>query len=302
MRRSLSYNHITYLAAAVTIIFWASAFVGIRATIDAYSAGSLALLRYLISSVLMAVLFYTQNQKPTKLEGKDWFYILILGLLGFSIYNVALNSGERTVPAGIASFIISLIPVFMTVLAYFFLKEPVSKRGWLGVAVSICGILVIAIAQQVGFALDLGVLLVCISALSAAAFHVMQKPMLRRFSVVELNTYAIWAGTAAMLVYTPQLLHDVSSASFNSTMWVFYLGIFPGAIAYMSWSFVLSRVPASIAASYIFTLPLVATCMGVLMLHERPNVLSLVGGVIALLGAILVNFRKRSLEMKHSPE
>ncbi|GJM06535.1 MAG: membrane protein [marine bacterium B5-7] len=282
----------TVYALLTTVTIWASAFVGVRAGLHSYHPGSMALLRYLVASLCMAFLFFRRPQRAT-VTVRDWVNIFILGILGFGVYNIALNYGEISVPAGIASFIVCQIPVMTTILAVYFLGERLPWLAWVGIVISIAGITVIALGEKEGLHFDKGVWYTLIAAASGSLYAAFQKPLLKRIHPIEFTTYAIWAGTISLLMYTPEMLHDIPRASLHDTIWVIYMGIFPGAIAYALWTYSLSKLPASIASTYLYLMPLIAVVMGYIMLNEMPNRMSLIGGVIALVGAMVVNLRKR---------
>jgi drug/metabolite transporter (DMT)-like permease len=68
-----------------------------------------------------------------------------------------------------------------------------------------------------------------------------------------------------------------------------YLGVFPGAVAYACWAYVLSRMPAGRASSSLYLVPPIAVIIGWLVLGERPGALALAGGAVALGGVALVS-------------
>jgi len=68
-----------------------------------------------------------------------------------------------------------------------------------------------------------------------------------------------------------------------------YLGIFPAAIAYMSWTYVLSRISTAKAANYLYLVPFLAIAIAWIWLKELPSLLSVIGGIVTLTGVFIVN-------------
>ncbi len=287
----------TILALVVTVTVWSSAFVGIRVGLHGYSPGSLALFRYIVASVAVFPLYFRLRNRA-KMQGFDLLRFVVLGATGFAIYNVALNYGEVSVPAGIASFIVGLIPIFTMFLAIFILNEKVTPRTWVGVLISFIGMILIAGGEHAGIKFDMGVLYSLIAAIAGSVYAVMQKPMFKRYRPIEIVAYSIWFGTLIMMIYLPSLLSEVHTASTSATVAAVYMGIFPAVLSYGLWSYALSRAPASRAATYLYAMPIITTIMGYFYLKEVPASLSLTGGIIALLGAIIVN--RRSHKKTHS--
>lgn len=75
------------------------------------------------------------------------------------------------------------------------------------------------------------------------------------------------------------------------TLAVIYMGLFPGVVAYIAWSYVLSKVPASRAGSYLALIPVAALVISWLWLREVPTPISVMGGAVVFCGVMLVNQR-----------
>ena len=73
------------------------------------------------------------------------------------------------------------------------------------------------------------------------------------------------------------------------------MGIAPTFIGYLAWHVALRRTSASQMSSFIYFSPPIAVLIGMLWLHEQPGVLTLVGGVITILGVVLANTRRRAV-------
>ena len=109
------------VAALVTVVLWASAFVGIRAAGEELSPGALALGRLLVgSAALGAIVLIRREPLPSR---RDLPGIVFCGVLWFGIYNVVLNEAEQRVDAGTASMLVNVGPILIALLAGVLLHE-----------------------------------------------------------------------------------------------------------------------------------------------------------------------------------
>jgi drug/metabolite transporter (DMT)-like permease len=272
----------------IAILLWASAFVGIRIGLVGYSPGALALLRFLVASVFMAAIYYSQGIKK-RVSWGDRIQLLIAGMAGIGVYNICLNYGELSVSAGVARFIIGLMPVLTVLLSLVFLQEKLSRGVWFGILISILGLVLLAVGENSAPGMQQGILAILVSALMGAILTIIQKQFASVYHPVAIISWVMWGGTLLLLMFAPTLLQEIQTADFQTTSAVVYMGIFPAAIAYLAWGYALKYLSASDASLTLYALPLVSTFLGFILLNEQPSLISLVGSGITLFGAFIAN-------------
>lgn len=279
----------TWAAIIIALLLWASAFAGIRAGLESYGPGQVALLRFGTASLIFLAWAAVTRMRPP--DPRDLPRVALAGFLGITVYHVALNFGEVTVTAGAASLIISASPIITALLSTLFIGERLTSWGWVGIVISFAGVALISLGEGGNLAFEPGAALVFVAAIATSVYFIVSKRPLRRYTALEFTSYAIWAGTVPMLVFAPGLITQIAEASPAATWAVIYLGVFPGAVAYVLWSHALSRMPATALSTFLYFQPVNAIFIAWLWLGEIPAPLALVGGVISLAGVAVVNTR-----------
>jgi drug/metabolite transporter (DMT)-like permease len=180
-------------------------------------------------------------------------------------------------------------PIFVALLATIFFHERLRAWVWLGILISFVGVAIISIKPANGVQLSVYALIVLLAAIVQSTYTVGQKPFLKRYSPLQFVTYSIWSGTFFLLVFTPELVRQMQTATLSATLAVVYMGIFPGVIGYAGWSYVLARLPAARAGSFQYFTPLAAIFIAWIWLGELPGLSALLGGCFIVIGVVIVN-------------
>src|SRR6202161_4065389 len=168
------------LAAAGTVVLWASAFPAISVAVPQLGPVGLAVARLVVASAALAVAApFLGVRRP---RSRDLPLIAGGGLAGMTAYQLLLNAGERVVPAGTASLLVATAPVYASLLAAVFLGERPGRRRWAGRGLALAGVAVIAVSHGLSFGAS--ALIVLGAAVLQAIFHTAQKPLLGRYTGV----------------------------------------------------------------------------------------------------------------------
>lgn len=278
------------IAAGVTVVLWASAFVAIRHLAGTFAPGALAFGRLALGSICLG-LIAGRGGLP-KATRRQWMGIVIVGALWYATYHIALNAGEHHVDAGTASMLILCAPVFVAGLAAVFLKEPMTRTISVGLALAMAGGALIAFSGDGGGDQQLlGAGLCLISAIAAAIAMVVQKSLLVGLKALPLTWMTVTVGALICLPFVGQFAGDVRQASGSSIGWLIFLGVFPTAIAYTTYGFALSQMSATQAGILTYLIPPITIVLGLVFLGEAPPALAYVGGVITLAGVMIARRR-----------
>ena len=273
-------------------VLWGSAFPGIKLGLEGLSAGHLTLLRHLVASACFVPFLALTGRKMLPAR-RDVPFFFLLGLLGYFFYHTALNFGELHVSAGAASLIIATAPAFTAVVAYFLLSERLSGLGWLGIGVSLGGVVLIVLGSGANIGFNLYALLILVSAVVTAFHAVLQKPLFERYKPVEVTAFATWCGTLPMLIFLPGFGADVATAGVTPVLAAVYIGVVPSAVAYTLYAYALSQAPVTLVAAFLYMVPVFSLLFSWWLLGEVPGLLTLLGGGIAIAGIALVNQSRR---------
>ncbi|UVI36017.1 DMT family transporter [Brevibacterium spongiae] len=273
-----------WIAALLTMTFWASSFVVIRDAGEAFSPGPMALLRGASAALVLSV--WMLFRRPRFPSGKvTWLIMILWGVAWFAVYVVVLNAAEKSIDAGTAAMIVNIAPLIIAVFAGLVLGEGLPKRLIIGIIVSLLGIGMITAATFTGFFTVGGLVLSLVAALLYASCVLLQKHFLSREDSVTVTWAGIFVGALASLVFAPALVTEVAAAPLNMTLQVVYLGVVPTAIAFNLWGYALKHLPAGLLSSSSLVVPAIVVLLAWIVLGEVPPPLAAAGGVLCLAGA-----------------
>lgn len=272
-------------AALVTVVFWASAFVGIRSAGESLSPGPLALLRLAVGVVVLGGFVALRRERFP--SGRDLPLIGLCGALWFAAYNVALNAAEQHLDAGTAAMLVNIGPVVVAVLAGLLLGEGFPRQLLIGCLVAFAGVAVIGIATSQRGLSTAGTLLALLAAFAYAGGVVIQKVVLRRVSALQTTFLCCVVGAVLCLPFAPALVREAGDADGSALAWAVYLGLFPTGLAFTTWAYALARTTAGQLAATTYLVPPISILLGWAILGESPPALAYAGGALCLVGVAL---------------
>jgi drug/metabolite transporter (DMT)-like permease len=272
------------LAAGVTVVAWASAFVAIRALGPAFDPGPLALGRLLVGSLALGAVL-AQRRIWVAPTSREWALLTVCGVGWFAVYNLALNAAEQRLDAGTTSMLVNVGPILIALLAGVVLGEGFPRWLLVGALVAFLGAALIGWATSESAGVDpLGVMLSLLAALTYAIGVLAQKPAVRRLPALQVTFVACAIGTVTCLPFAPDLTGQLDTASPTAVAGLVYLGLVPTALAFATWACALSRVDAGRLGVTTYLVPPLTIAASWPLLGEVPVPLALLGGALCLVG------------------
>ncbi|MCK3833300.1 DMT family transporter [Pseudomonas fluorescens] len=290
------------LVIASVILCWAYSPIGVHMGLHSYSPGQLALLRFLIASLFMAAVAWVVGIGRPQVRDLPW--LLVLGFFGVFLHHTSLNHGQQWVTAAASSVLAQSAPLFSVLIAFFCLQERVSIWRWSCVLLGLAGVLVVIWGDHGVGDIDPRGLLILLAACSWSVYFAIQRHYAHRYSPLTMACYMVWSGTLMLCVNLPGLPAAIVQAPLRENLAVLVLGIFPSALAYLAWGYVLKHVEVSRASVAMYLIPPVAMVMAATLLGEQVTLQVMLGAVIVLtsVAAISLEGRWRSIVRPGHPQ
>jgi drug/metabolite transporter (DMT)-like permease len=273
------------LLAAMTI--WGATYVVTKVALPHIGPFTILTLRLVIGTAALAPFAWRQGLRPRMLLQKRFVLLGLTGMvlhLGFEIF------GLRFTSASSAILIIATAPVVTVGFSVAFLKEKVSARQMIGIALSILGVIVIAGAKPpAGYPLSwVGNLLVFAGVVTWGIYTVQSKRMSPNHSWLVSTTAATGS---AILLSIPLAAGEIAvegppEFTAGGIAAVIYLGLLAQAVAYGLWNLALQHVDGSVAGPYVNLVPAIGVVLA-LAVGETLTPVQIAGGAIVAIGVWL---------------
>lgn len=224
---------------------------------------------------------------------RDLPWLLVLGFFGVFLHHTSLNHGQQWVTTAASSVLAQSAPLFSVLIAFFCLKEQVSAWRWGCVLLGLAGVLVVIWGDQGMGDLNPRGLLILLAACSWSVYFAIQRHYAHRYSPLTMACYMVWSGTLMLCVNLPGLPAAIVQAPMGENLAVLVLGIFPSALAYLAWGYVLKHVEVSRASVAMYLIPPVAMLMAATLLGEHVTLQVMLGAVVVLASVAAISLEGR---------
>ncbi|HSJ64086.1 MAG TPA: DMT family transporter [Gemmatimonadaceae bacterium] len=245
-----------------------------------------------MSLALLTLGALTLARGGLRMARRDIVALLALGLLGNGLYQILFIEGIARTRAGTVALILAAGPAFVALFGRLLRVERVSRRGWIGIALSVAGIALVsagATAASSGSETMVGNGLVLAGALCWAIFSVLLKPYANRIGAAQLGTVTTAGGLTALLLVAAPSLGRMDWTGVPPGVWgaLAYSGFGALALAGLLWVRGVRVLGPTRTAMYVNLQPVMALLVAWAALGEIPTPAQL-GGTGAIIAGVLL--------------
>jgi drug/metabolite transporter (DMT)-like permease len=277
------------ISLILAAVFWGANYAATKYAAEFMPPLLVVAFRFIVGGVLVSCLLLIL--KPAdRIAPRELLPVAGLGCLYVAIGQGTFTLGIHLTSAANTGLIFATSPVWGLLLGSMLGLERPTRRGILGVSLSILGVGVVFYeglsADSVGLAGDL---LVLVSAMTFGAYTVFSIPMLRRHSPLAVATYSLLFGGMVVFLFSVPFLPGLDWRNVGVGAWaaVIFSGVFATAFAFAAWQVGIGRIGANRVLVYQYLITLTGVASGIVFFDESLGIEKLVGGAVILAGVYL---------------
>ncbi len=273
-----------WLLLIIPGLIWGASFLFIAEGLRAIGPAGVTFVRIVIGFATLAL--FPSARKPV--ARADWGAVAWLGLLWFAFPLTMFPYAEQRVSSALTGMLNGANPLFATIVACLIARRAPSRGVTASLVIGIAGAVLMALpAMGEGQSSTIGIVMIMAALVSYGVALSIARSLQQKYGAIPV----IWRAQAVAMVLTAPLgIPDLFTAHWTPVplLSLLALGAFGTAIANVLMASAAGRFGAARASGTTFLIPVVALALGVALRHEQVALVSLVGGLICLLGAWLM--------------
>ncbi|MCC7368368.1 MAG: DMT family transporter [Chloroflexi bacterium] len=287
----------TVLALVGATAGWGVGSTATRLAVAELPPLTLTCLRFGSGALLLLALLWWRGQTHGLPARRAWGALLILGLLGVTLFGALMTVGLQWTGAAEGTLIQGLSPLFTLAFASIFAGERARRNQVFGALLAFSGLATILLNELAAWSAGgqrlFGDVILIGSSLCWAGYNVAVRMTADRVNLGESSAYALLIGTALLTPFA--LLEPPRTPLLQMSAWgwigLLYLMVVSTCLAYIWWNAGIRKIGAGRAAMFSFIAPVAAMVSAIPVLGEWPGPSQLVGGGLILAGLYLANRR-----------
>lgn len=286
-----------HLALILAMVIWGSSFTFLKIAIEVMHPMQVIFLRLLVGSIALLP-FVVWLIRGVRYQAGDWKWLLAMALFEPCLYFVFEGMAMKYTSATQAGLVTSVLPLMIAAGAWFFLREKIAAKQWLGFSLAVAGVIWISVHSTVTSNAPnppLGNFLEFLAIISATGYTLLAKHLTHRYNPFFLTAMQTLLGT---LFFLPLAALQPMPTSFNTQaiQAIIYMGLVVSLGAYGLYNLALSQLSATIVSTYINLIPIFSLFFAMLLLHESLNLQQWLACGVIFIGVAVSQSKKRLVQ------
>jgi drug/metabolite transporter (DMT)-like permease len=293
------------LAFACIYLIWGSTYLAIRFAIESMPPFLMVSARYLIAGGLLYA-WVSWRGEAARATAAHWRSAFVFGGLFFLVGNGGVTWAEQRIPSGITALLITMIPLWMTLLEWLRRRDQrPSPQALAGLLLGFAGVTYLvgpgesftkaAVDPLAAAAMVLTTLGWAYGSIHAR--NAPHPPSLLQTVAMQMLAGAVLSGLVGTLLGEWPAV-DLAAISARSALAFLYLVVFGSIIAFTAYSYLLRAARPARVGTYAFVNPIVAVFLGWALGGEAVTGRTVAAGAASIGGVILI-LRARSRLLRH---
>ena len=277
-----------YFVLITAILIWGTTFFVTKIVLREIGPLQLTGIRFLLGFALMAPLAARKGFKLKDIFKREF---MLFGLTGTALYYALENLGMAYTTITATVLIQSILPVLTAILAVIFLKERLNVIQIIGIIMVTIGMVLVSLDTTASTDAPnplLGNLLIFLGCISWAVYTIQGSMMVSNYSTIVMAAASTGAGAVLLAPFVGWEIAVIGLPHLSLIGWlgILYLGLVASGSTTYLWNEAIRYLPASVASTYLNLVPVIALVTS-FFVGERPPLIQVIGGVLAILGVWL---------------
>ena len=253
---------------------------------------------FTLRSVFAGSLFWLVSlfQPKETIEKKDYIRIFAASMLGFMTCQVTFLVGIPHITPMDCSILTAMAPVYTMITAAIVIKEPITLKKSIGVAVSLAGVIYliisrVSISEGAAESTPFGIFMIILNVLSFAMYLGIFKPLIAKYSVVTFMKWIFLFSACVSIPFSFKGLVNVDWTGIPKIQYaeLAYLIICATFITYYLIPIAQKRIRPTLVSMYTYVQPIIAIAISIAIGMDTLTWQKLLATALVFGGVVIVN-------------
>jgi drug/metabolite transporter (DMT)-like permease len=283
------------------MLLWAANFYAVKIALEYYAPLGVATWRFLFGVLTLLGILFIRNRKEVflfKFTKKEWWYLFLTAFFGIFLTIYFFNVGLKTTSAINGSLIIATAPAITGVLSFFLLKQKLTFKQWLAIAISFIGVIIILVKGDITklfeLKFEIGDIYILLMAIVFSYSQIIVSKYLAHIDAIKMTGIASFFALVLFSIFSiPELAANPIPTAASFWWSVLFMGILGSGIAYAAFYYCVVKLGTTISALSMNLIPFFAVLLA-FPFGEKLHSVQILGGLIIIIGLILFVSSKRA--------